>query len=552
MSLGLIHPFLCNSCPFSRFELATYEAELKLPNTRNRFKFKRTQRTPPRYTRIRPRPGAIQIGPINTAHAPVVAERHTPTNELKGILKRLAHEQKPITRSALRKLARTTDTFLAMLEPLPALDPVEALEDWLTNSTYGLKRQEQLRQMFHKFWSLPIQKRHLECKGFIKEEFYTEEKFARCIISRDDVFKSLVGGIMHALDEYCYKNSPISKHFVKHKPVDSYPSMMAEVARIYRTVLETDYSSFEGSFQLKYQQVVEIRFFKHMLKNNPIHLSYVLASYPPTAPSGMNKADKDRYETTHSPWIQFPFYKIKLPDNRKSGEMWTSLANGFSNLVNMKCICDKHGQPFDGFVEGDDGYFGLADESITSQDFDELGFTIKMQYATEPSDLSFCGVRFSMETNHALLTEEYLTRIGWTCKEKYFNASDRTKLALFKSYCMSIMHLSRHTPILGPLVAHYLSLLKDIVAKHDALDWWEKHMLAEYKDTSTDIHPHDRSTYAKITSIPSLKQQQIEELIPTLTLDDNFIIDLPNMHQNLTRLDPAGGKRWSNPSSKII
>ncbi len=78
-----------------------------------------------------------------------------------------------------------------------------------------------------------------------------------------------------------------------------------------------------------------------------------------------------------------------------SGEMNTSLGNGFSNLMFMLYACEIQGIECDGIVEGDDGAFALSlkpgqkfDESI----FAEMGLTIKLEKHTDLMSMSFCGI----------------------------------------------------------------------------------------------------------------------------------------------------------------
>jgi len=53
------------------------------------------------------------------------------------------------------------------------------------------------------------------------------------------------------------------------------------------------------------------------------------------------------------------YVKIEVEATRMSGEMNTSLGNGFSNLMFMLYACHVQGIAAEGIVEGDDGVFAL-------------------------------------------------------------------------------------------------------------------------------------------------------------------------------------------------
>lgn len=78
---------------------------------------------------------------------------------------------------------------------------------------------------------------------------------------------------------------------------------------------------------------------------------------------------------------------------RMSGEMTTSLGNGFTNLVVLKYVIASKGGHFQGLVEGDDSVF-VSDVEITAADFLPLGFQAKVECRESATLANFCGLTF--------------------------------------------------------------------------------------------------------------------------------------------------------------
>ena len=114
-----------------------------------------------------------------------------------------------------------------------------------------------------------------------------------------------------------------------------------------------------------------------------------------------------RYMCSRSPWMSdlieefiaaitgpqvchYPDLKYSVTGTRMSGDICTSLGNGFSNLVMNLFVASKCGASIKGFVEGDDGIFSwdvMPDETY----FTRMGFNIKLECYEQPSLASFCG-----------------------------------------------------------------------------------------------------------------------------------------------------------------
>jgi hypothetical protein len=100
---------------------------------------------------------------------------------------------------------------------------------------------------------------------------------------------------------------------------------------------------------------------------------------------------------------------------RMSGDMCTSLGNGFTNLMVMNFISHLKGwNECVGIVEGDDGLFRISGEVPTSEEFAQLGFTIKAEIHREIGEAGFCQIFCTEELHNLVDPRKILLRGGWT------------------------------------------------------------------------------------------------------------------------------------------
>lgn len=436
----------------------------------------------------------------------------------------MVHEQVDADQVFLDGLYDYVREFVLRLDPIPPGDLDDMTEAWLVNSNYNLKRANKLRDLWDRLKSQPLDEKHLVCKMFVKEELYPEKKHARLIISRTDEFKALVGGVVHAMEEYVYHDSPIADMFVKGRRPSDFPPIMEDLKNAYGTILETDYSSFEGSFTNEYMRHVELVLFQRLLIHYPDQLAMIESTY--------RDADLVRlprgghyYDMSGLPWIHSKNHSIKLPDDRKSGEMWTSLGNGFSNLMNMMYLAKERGVKISGFVEGDDGFFGVSNRNITSDDFKRLGFSIKMQYATRTCDLSFCGMRFSEETLTVMPKIDVLNTVGWTCSRRYSRVGKKKALKLFKAKLMSYYSMFPKSPVIAP---YFHAMINQIRVKPDFgdMDEWHFRLVDRNFDFTTPpvVSMADRITFADLNGVEPSVQVSLEHELVVNGLN-NFLVE---------------------------
>jgi len=406
-------------------------------------------------------PYAVNICPFTT-DVPFCSDPHENLNVLCGFLKRISCIQKTITHEATEGLQKTVHDYLLKhylrgdIKPLPCYENLRApfFHRWLNqNKNYTCQRKNQLSKEFFILQSCGyrLTNKNYNVHSFIKREFYEEMKFPRLINSRSDAFKVAIAPFISSIEDVIYKQ----KYFVKHCTPMQIAQKFKTLSK-YPYILETDYSSFESCFQLKYCQAVELQLFEFMLQNNPRIFDQIKYCYL--------HGTKPRTVKLHSD--EFIAYSSQ---SRMSGEMWTSLGNGFSNLMNMKYLCKLHNLKFKGFVEGDDGIFSLTKDSICVDDYSKLGFNIKMKYSQNVTDSAFCGILFDNETNKLLASPEQLSRLGWTCRAQYLRARRPKLLQLLKAKAMSIYATAPCTPILGPLCYKIIQQLPNVVPNFSGL-----------------------------------------------------------------------------------
>lgn len=342
----------------------------------------------------------------------------------------------------------------------------------------------------------------LRCKSFVKREFYELAKNLRFINSRSNLFKILVGPYMKIIEHQLFR----FKWFVKGRIISDLPKDIIRL-KSYPYFLETDYTSFESSFSPVYVEKVEYQLWQYMFQFNPEILKHINSVYVDNVHGHIKPHVDNCYNQ---------YYRMQTIGTRMSGEMWTSLANSFSNLMNIMFICKQKHISYDGFVEGDDGLFGLSSNTITPQDFADLGFIIKMKYTTDLSLTSFCGNMFSLQTLHPLVSLEQLSRVFVSCSAGYLNVNDLKRSYLLRAKAMSLYCIGKYTPIVSSLAYNIMRILGPgpfIVDPGES--WWNYYIIDFSKKEQfykNVILMEDRLQYFKLTGISIQCQEHIESI----------------------------------------
>jgi hypothetical protein len=196
---------------------------------------------------------------------------------------------------------------------------------------------------------------------------------------------------------------------------------------------------------------VEFELYRHCLSDDE-HLEYMLSIL-----SGINVI------TTRNG------AKIRIKARRMSGEMNTSLGNGFTNLMIIKFFVHEYNRghankiKIDGIVEGDDGLFvilGDVSSDTISEFYERLGFLLKVEQIPDPCKASFCGLTFPESGQVVRDPRRFVQKFGWT--GSMVNGGPKLMDALLRAKALSAIYETPHCPIVGVLARRALDLTRDV------------------------------------------------------------------------------------------
>lgn len=399
------------------------------------------------------------------------------------------------------------------LMPL-GVDEIFTFEEWLHNTTYSETRKAELT----KYWDTdicrkPSRRLLRKVKCFIKDETYPTWKFSRGIYSRSDAAKCLFGPLVQSVSKQVFK----LPWFIKNIPVVDRPQAIADrLLKPGARYMFTDYTAYESHFTKELMEICDQQLFKFMFSKSPADVKEVISMFM-EAKTGKQK-------------MTFKLFDCEQEAGRMSGEVDTSLCNGFANLMLFLFACQESGIDIDkvvGFVEGDDGLFRFIVEGDCIPDealFRKLGMTIKIGITDKLSEASFCGQVYDMEEKVVVADpREVVCRLGWTNK-KYVNAGPSVLQELLRSRGYSLVYQYGKCPILGALGKKILDLTKTVTVRDSIvfqMDEWERDRYNEAKQYidkhGTEITgvpgPNTRALVQKLYEISTVEQESIEKAI---------------------------------------
>lgn len=323
------------------------------------------------------------------------------------------------------------------------------VETWLSQTNYPEWRKQQLYdkyknpkyQDFVKFIN-----ESTKVETFVKDESYSEYKYPRCINARSDGFKLLIGPVIKAIEKEVYKNP----FFIKNVKIDERPDYIENnVAQPGCKVLATDHSFFEAHFERETMKNIEFRLYSYMTQFLPIHNFFM--SIMNSHVAGINRLVSKL----------FYLYCVAI---RMSGEMTTSLGNGFSNLMIMLFTAEEQKLlQLKGVVEGDDGAFTFYGKTPTSEWFQEIGFTIKMVEYESINEASFCGMLYEKYSRQVMTDiRKVILNFGWF-SVKYIHSKQKILDGLLRCKALSMLYQYPACPIIYKLCRMIIRLTKDFI-----------------------------------------------------------------------------------------
>lgn len=385
---------------------------------------------------------------------------HTdPESILLGHARRVCFKPPKVNRKTLRRFALFVKQWnQANLIPLPASTDV-SIETWLTLTNYPAWRKKELLDTWKLFDGV-IDKRHYIVNSFTKDETYPMYKNLRGIQARTDAFKCEVGPYFKAIEKEVFKND----WFIKYVPVPLRPQAIYN--KIFADSMDyyaTDFTSFEGHFSKAFMNVCEFELYRYMSQN--LYGAADFMWYVHNVLGGMNK-------------VKSKFFNYEIQATRQTGEMCTSLGNGYSNLMMILFVCHESGIITQGFVEGDDGIFTVPrGKKLLVQIFEELGFTIKIERCIDLNTASFCGNVFALDSFHQITNPiEAILSFGWT-KAIYSKSKNAKLMGLLRSKALSLIYEYGGCPILRSLGLYGLRVTEGYRANAGSTNEYQREQL---------------------------------------------------------------------------
>lgn len=272
-----------------------------------------------------------------------------------------------------------------------------------------------------------------EILSFIKDEFYEMFKAPRAINARADWFKCFCGPFFDAVSKQVFH----MQYFIKTVPVLERPEViMDELYDMVSKVLNMDATSYECHFTEDVMQSIEFVLYRFMGSKN--------------ARVG-ERVEKILKVLAGTQKLSFKDVSAEVKATRQSGEMNTSLGNGFTTVMLNLFIAWIRSTKIRLFAEGDDNLsaWQIPELAPTKEDWEEMGWIMKVEEPSSVCEASFCGNVFD-PLDRIVVTDPRpaLASFGWTGK-RYVNANRNTKLQLLKSKGLSMAHQYNGCPLLG-------------------------------------------------------------------------------------------------------
>jgi len=391
-----------------------------------------------------------------------------------------------------------------------------SVASWLEGANYPAWRKDELLGLDPA--EVADWRSHGYCKSFIKDEFYPEIKHARTINPRDDFFKVFSGPIFHLIETEVFKRP----EFIKKVPISDRASYIKE--HVYAEgarYICTDYTSFESSFTRDIMDACEMVLYEYMSS---------------ALPCGPEWFEGVRVTLTGEQRLRHRFVTVKTPAGRCSGDMCTSLGNGFTNLMLMMFAAHKLNLgTLHGVFEGDDGLcrFSSGREPYSGF-FSRLGFSVKMVVETSISRASFCGMLFDPDSCQQIGNPRtFLATFGWT-SIRYAGCSRAKALALVRSKALSAAHQWVGCPIIGEFAHRVIALTHGVdtswIADSRNTSWWDRQRLLQCVGTIPKALPtwQTRNLFAEVYGISIDDQLRLESELSKIEMGE-FSVHVPDM-----------------------
>jgi len=433
-----------------------------------------------------------------------------------GASKRIACQKPPFNPDLVSEVEAFVDEWCDLyVQPL-AHDSDLSVESWLPKTAYTQEKQQQLLQTAY----AARPKRWQDMKSFIKDEFYDDFKPPRTINSRSDWFKTQVGPIFKLIEEQVFE----LPFFIKHVPAaNRVDHLISQIEMLASETDETDYTSFEAHFKKIVLKCIPHRVYRRYVQKLLSRMSVKLfISYLENVIEGRQK-------------LYFAKIIIDLIEAEMSGEMSTSLTNSITNCILYAWLMKKkHGRPASvcrGVFEGDDGINSREPhERLSSEDFSQVGFELKMKTSTDISGTDFCGLVFdTQERIPATDVVKAYVKFGWGFGA-FISANRTRKLELLRAKSYSMLYQYTGCPVLHELAQYGLRVTKFIsldrffrrnraVRSYD-MEWYREAYAkrAQYENVVMTQCPRTRAVIQARFGLSIAEQEAAESYLRTLNV----------------------------------
>lgn len=323
---------------------------------------------------------------------------------------------------------------------LPKICELNDLEGWLaTRQNYSESRKDQIRLAHMRVTTASeayLRKRYSKVVAHVKVEEYDDWKPPRGIYARVDEFKSLYGPWVHMMEDVVF-DKELTHNFCKHRSYSEVPQHVQEWLGGYKYHYVSDYSRFEACVTPTVMKLVENELYKYF---GVPHVFYDIIS-------GVNRISMKRRK------CEITNVKATVIGKRMSGEMNTSLSNGFTNLMLLKFAIQEEGLEGDAVVEGDDGIIG-TNGPFEAKFIKKGPIALKMEAVRDLGRAGFLQGYWT-QAGDRMLSPKMLLKSEWTFTNRFIN-NEKVKQALYAAKVMSFHYCAPRCPIVWKMVEDYL------------------------------------------------------------------------------------------------
>jgi len=468
-----------------------------------------------------------------------------PSSAALALLKRVATRPPPCAPILAASLKRFTEEFCKRhLNPLT--DDEVDFDEWLAQINQPEARKQQIKAAWEKDPSEDpaIVYASTEVKSFIKDEPSSDMssfKAPRGINARCDWFKAFCGPHFDEIGKKVFK----MPWFIKTVPVLERPEdIINHLYSLVGKVKNCDASSFEAHFIAMIMESIEFVLYRYMCAGSP---------------ALRRRCEEIIAVLKGKQILKFKHLTAVIDATRMSGEMNTSLGNGFTTLILNLFLAWIKLNNVDLRCEGDDNLanWAIPELAPTDRDWVELGWIMKVEDPANVFEASFCGNVFD-ELEMVVVTDPRtaLANLGWTNK-KYVRASESLKLQLLRSKGLSMAHQYNGCPLLGDFGRRIVELTAHVRIRRTVIDCMDQYSRMKYLSlASSSLPPRlppgmgTRLLVEKLYNIPVADQISFEEgcLGVELYTELHFPFIVPNLwYDTFEDYTHPVGAEWESP-----